>query len=86
MFSISVFCGLSQSHCRLRGSERISGLTQIWVSILIGIQRSNLSCREHDRGLAEVGIKHVAKHASLAKDYEVTQQLDVRTVELGAAR
>ena len=29
MFSISMFCGLSQSHFRLRGSERISGLAHI---------------------------------------------------------
>ena len=33
-----------------RWHERISGLTQIWVSVLIGIQRRNLPFREHNRG------------------------------------
>ena len=33
MFSISMFCGLSQSHFRLRGSERICELTRSWVPI-----------------------------------------------------
>ena len=50
MFSISVFCGLNQSHFRLRGSERISGLSQIWNSFSVGTDRGKVRYPEHCRG------------------------------------
>ena len=50
LISISMFCGLSQSHFRLRGSERISEWGRIWASISIGTYQGNLFCREHVRG------------------------------------
>ena len=74
MFSISVFCGLSQSHFRLRGSERISEWGCIWASISIGTYQGNLFCREHDRGqhsslrLRNSEFKSTAKYGALTKD------------------
>ena len=50
LISISMFCGLSQSHFRLRGSERISEWDRIWASISVGAYQGNLFRREHDRG------------------------------------
>ena len=49
VFNLHV-CGLSQSHFRLRGSERISEWGRIWASISIGTYQGNLFCREYDRG------------------------------------
>ena len=50
--SISVLDALWQSHLRLRGSERISGMAQIRVSISIGAQRSKLRTQRGVLGVA----------------------------------
>ena len=47
LISISMFCGLSQSHFRLRGSERMSGLSQIWNSFSVGTDRDKVRYPEH---------------------------------------
>ena len=64
MFSISMFCGLSQSHFRLRGSERISEWGRIWVSISVGAYQGNLFCREHNR--SQYGSMRLRKSGSSA--------------------
>ena len=50
LISISMLCGLSQSHFRLRGSERVSGLSQIWDSFSVGTERGKVRYLEHCRG------------------------------------
>ena len=95
LISISMFCGLSQSHFRLRGSERISEWGHIRASISVATQRGKVRSLEHGRGdLSNLNLRklelsprpNIGLLRRTAENTAITLQLGVLGIRFGTAR